>query len=233
MKKSVFFMLILALTALSFACNQTATNGNTTNHSGMNHSGMNHNSMPMNSNAQTNSNMQMNHGAMDHSQMKSDPDAASAPYDLQFIDTMAHHHEGAIQMAEMVLKKSQNEELKKFAQKIIDDQKKENAQMKDWREKWYAGKARAMNMEMPGMKDSMKMMAGDHMKMMGSMEGKAFDVHFLDMMIPHHRDAVTMSKEALNKAERAEIKTLANQIIKAQDAEIKQMTDWKAQWAKK
>jgi uncharacterized protein (DUF305 family) len=191
----------------------------------MNMNGMNHNSMPMNANHDMSNMKHM-------SEMKSDPNAASAPYDLQFIDTMTHHHQGAIEMAEMALKKSSNAELKTFAQKIIDDQKKEIAQMKEWREKWYAGKPAAMNMEMPGMGDSMKMMMGDGMKKMEAATGKDFDNHFLDMMTPHHAGAVVMSKEALTKAEHPEIKTLANQIIKAQEAEIKMMVDWKAKWAK-
>lgn len=82
------------------------------------------------------------------------------------------------------------------------------------------------------MKDSMKKMTPDHMKMMGSMSGKDFDVHFLDMMIPHHEGAVLMAKDALQKAEHEEIKTLANQIIKAQEQEIKKMQDWKTAWSK-
>ena len=169
---------------------------------------------------------------MHHDGMKSSPDASRQPYDLQFIDTMTHHHQGAIDMAEIALKKSQNAEIKTFAQKIIDDQKKEIAQMKEWREKWYSGKPAAMNMEMPGMNDSMKMMMGDGMKKFEAATGIEFDLMFLNMMIPHHEGAVTMAKEALTKAEHAEIKTLANGIIKAQEAEIKMMQDWKAKWSK-
>lgn len=184
--------------------------------------GMDHNSMPMNSNM-----------SMDHSGMKSSPNAASQPYDLQFIDTMTAHHKGAVDMAKMALTKSQNAELKTFAQKIIDDQNKEIAQMQGWRDKWYSGKPAAMNMEMPGMGDSMKMMTGDGMKKMEAATGKDFDIHFLDMMIPHHAGATVMAKEALTKAEHAELKTLATQIIKEQEAEIKMMTEWKAKWGNK
>jgi uncharacterized protein (DUF305 family) len=35
----------------------------------------------------------------DHAAMVSSPGAAEAPYDLQFIDTMIAHHQGAIDMA--------------------------------------------------------------------------------------------------------------------------------------
>ena len=52
------------------------------------------------------------------------------------------------------------------------------------------------------------------------------------MVTPHHAGAVTMAKEALMKAEHPEIKTLANQIIKAQEAEIKMMNEWKKRWSK-
>jgi uncharacterized protein (DUF305 family) len=231
-------ILVAAIAVLGgAACQQTAT-VNTNN------SAANRNSMPMNSNAMNGNEAAMNHNSMPmnsadhdmsqmhHSGMQSSPNAASQPYDLQFIDTMTHHHQGAIEMAEMALKKSQNPELKTFAQKIIDDQKKEISQMKEWREKWYAGKPAAMNMEMPGMGDSMKMMMGEGMKKMEAMSGKDFDVHFLDMMTPHHAGAVTMAQEALQRAEHPEIKTLANQIIREQEKEIKQMADWKSKWSK-
>ena len=235
--KTIILTIVLSVAAIAFAaCSQTA-NVNTNqamnrNAMTMNGNMMNGNSMAMNSNHSMSS-ADPNHGMSDEmGQMKSDPNAASAPYDLQFLDTMSAHHSGAVEMAEMALKKSENAELKTFAQKIIDDQKKEIAQMKDWREKWYAGKPAAMNMEMSGMMDSMKMMMGGEMKKMEAASGKDFDIHFLDMMTPHHAGAVMMAKEALTKAEHPEIKTLANQIIKAQEAEIKQMNDWKAKWSK-
>ncbi|MEJ7848237.1 MAG: DUF305 domain-containing protein [Pyrinomonadaceae bacterium] len=227
--KTIIFTVVFGIVAIaSAACSQTA--GNANNSTAMNHNGMmngnmamNHNSMPINANHDM--------SAM-HDEMKSSPNAAAQPYDLQFIDTMSAHHKSAIDMAEVAVKKTQNAELKTFAQKIIDDQKKEISQMKDWREKWYAGKPAAMNMEMPGMNDSMKTMMGDGMKKMEAMTGKDFDIHFLDMMTPHHAGASEMAKEALTKAEHPEIKTLANQIIKAQEAEIKQMADWKVKWSK-
>jgi uncharacterized protein (DUF305 family) len=57
-----------------------------------------------------------------------------------------------------------------------------------------------------------------------------FDAQFIDGMIVHHQGAIAMANEALSKAEKPEIKTLAQAILKAQDAEIKQMKDWRKQW---
>lgn len=215
--------IVAGLVAFGAACQPAAnvTTNSSVNKGMTNGNTANQNAMTMNANQH----MSMN-------QMQGDPDAASAPYDLQFIDTMSAHHKGAIEMAEVALKKSSNEELKKFAQNIITDQNKEIAQMKDWREKWFKDKAAAKNMEMAGMMDSMKMMMGDGMSKWESTSGKDFDLMFLNMMTPHHQGAVTMANEALKKAEHPEIKTLAQNIIKAQEAEIKQMAEWKAKWSK-
>ncbi len=228
--KTIILTVVLSMAAIAFAaCGQNATNNNSAmNHSGMNHNsmmnsnsmnmnGMNHNSQPMNSN------MQMN-----HSGMKSDANAASAPYDLQFIDTMTHHHQGAVEMAKMIDGKTNNADIIKFGKQIIADQDKEIAQMKDWREKWFKGAPKALNMEMPGMMDSMKM----DMSKMSNSKDKDFDLMFIEMMIPHHAGAVSMAKEALTKSEKAEIKTLAGNIIKAQETEIKMMNEWKTKWSK-
>jgi len=224
--KTLFLLATLGLTAAGLmGCGQPGSNANSTNHnsmmknsnSSMNMNGMNHNSMPMNSNM-----------SMDHSEMKSSPNAASQPYDLQFIDTMTAHHQGAVEMAKMVDGKTQNPDIKKFASQIIGDQEKEIAEMKGWRDKWFAGRPAAMNMEMPGMMDSMKM----DMAKLSNAKDKDFDLAFIDMMTPHHAGAVAMAKEALQKSEKVEVKTLAGQIIKAQEAEIKLMSEWKTKWSR-
>lgn len=215
--KTLFLMLTAGVAAFAFAACQSATNMNTERNSAGNMNGMDHNTMPMNGNSNMVKDMPM----------KSSPDAASQPYDLQFIDTMSEHHRSAIEMAKMAVEKSQNPELKSFAQKIFSDQDKENAQLKHWREKWFAGKPMAVNMEMGGMTASMPAM-----KKLETPTGKEFDLAFLDAMIAHHTGAVAMAKEARAKAERTEVKTMADQIIKAQEAEIKKMQDWKAAWNK-
>lgn len=221
--RTIFLVVVAAIAAAALAaCNQTVSNGNSAmNHGGMSNgssNSMNHNSMPMNSNMP----------GMDHNSMKSSPNAASAPYDVQFIDTMTAHHQSAIDMAKLAVTNADNAELKKFAEQIIADQNKEIGQMKDWREKWFSGKPPAMNMEMLGMMDSMKM----DMSKLSNSKGKAFDLAFVEMMTSHHNGAVTMAKEALTKAERPEIKALANTIIKAQEAEVKMMNGWKEKWSK-
>jgi len=147
------------------------------------------------------------------------PAAGSSPYDLQFIDTMIVHHQGAVEMATMAETRLQNEKLKALAKSIPADQQREIKQMKAWREQWYPGSPSAQNMTMPGMGGSMMDMS--HMKTMEA--GPAYDAMFIDMMIPHHQGAVQMGENALAKAERLEVKELSKKIIDAQTREIEQM----------
>ena len=51
------------------------------------------------------------------------------------------------------------------------------------------------------------------------MMGGAIDRYFIEQMIPHHEGAIDMAKLALTKAKRPEIKTLAGEIIEAQNKE--------------
>jgi uncharacterized protein (DUF305 family) len=213
-------LLLITFTAI-FALGFTACQSSETAESNINQN----NSAEANQNSVTEDLMSMKNRK--GSVKESSPDAANAPYDLQFLDTMIEHHQDAVNMAKPIVEKTDNRELKAFAAKIIADQNKEISQMKNWRKKWFAEKPPAMNAEMPGMMDSMK---GMNMKKMEAAGGKLLDMRFLDMMTKHHQGAITMSNEALEKAEHAEIKTLANQIIKAQEAEIKQMQDWKTAW---
>jgi uncharacterized protein (DUF305 family) len=215
MKTRAALFAALCLVTFGFACNQAANDNTRT--------GMNHNTnMPMNHNG-------MSTNEMDHSMMQSSPNAATAPYDLQFLDTMIAHHRGAVDMAGPCAAKAQHSEVKTLCSNIISSQEKEIAEMKAWRDKWFPGAAPALNMEMAGMSGSMM---GMDMKKLGSLSGNDFDLEFIREMIPHHEGAVTMAKEALQKSTKGEIKTLANAIIKAQEAEIKQMKEWQTAWAK-
>lgn len=70
-------------------------------------------------------------------QMDVDLGVANAEFDLRFIDAMIPHHEGALIMAEDLLKKSQRPEMLQLARNILASQQKEIEQMKQWRKAWY------------------------------------------------------------------------------------------------
>jgi len=172
----------------------------------------------------------MDHSKMDHSKMDSSPGAANAPFELQFIDTMIVHHQGAIDAAQLVATRAAHQELKDLAKSIISDQQREIAQMRTWRSSWFSESAPAINMDLPGMREGMHSM--DLEKLDGLKENE-FDLEFIRQMIPHHKGAVTMAKQLLSTDVRAELKTLADDIVRSQTAEIENMKIWEKEWSKK
>ena len=170
-------------------------------------------------------NSMMDHGGEGHTIGSFDEEQ---PYDLQFIDQMIMHHEGAIMSSEHMISDSERPELRQLAENIQESQSEQIEQMQEWREEWYGDDASQDS----GMMDSAQMeeMMGDGMleemmggSMQGMMGGNMADTMFLRMMIPHHQLAVEMSEEALEKAEHPELKELAQTIIDEQSAEIELM----------
>jgi uncharacterized protein (DUF305 family) len=143
-------------------------------------------------------------------------------YDLQFIDTMKSHHQTAVQMGQMAQQKASDAKIKAFGRNAADDQTREVQQMEEWRRQWYPNAPDAQNMQLPGAA-SMSM----DMSHMQSMSGPAFDMMFVDMMIPHHQGAIEMSRDALQKAQRKEVRDFARQVITKQEKEITELQNWK------
>jgi uncharacterized protein (DUF305 family) len=63
-----------------------------------------------------------------------------------------------------------------------------------------------------------------------SIDTRAADIMFAQMMIPHHQQAIEMSDMALSQASSNDIKDLADQIKGAQEPEIAVMRGWLANW---
>ncbi|MBF6612456.1 MAG: DUF305 domain-containing protein [Chloroflexi bacterium] len=169
----------------------------------------------------------------------SDP---NAEYDLRFIDEMSMHHQGAIMSAQVMIGGSKRPELRDLASRIEKGQQKQLDQMQAWRKQWYPNAPKpTMTTDMMGAggmgSASGGMMSGSsNSGMMGSMMvdmmggQDASDRMFLRMMIPHHQLAIDMAQDALKNAQRAELKTLAQQIVNDQSAEIKEMEGYLLTW---
>lgn len=153
----------------------------------------------------------------------------ASSYDLKFIDTMTQHHRDGLQMAKMATTKASHSELKQMAQKMVDGQQKEIAQMQSWRDAWFPSAPAAIDHQMPGMAETMKTMQADMSKLMRA-TGNDFDHQFIDVMSKHHASAIAMGKEALGKAQRSELKELATKIVDEQSKDNDKMKTMSAQW---
>jgi uncharacterized protein (DUF305 family) len=160
-------------------------------------------------------------------------------FDAQFIDMMVPHHKGAVDMAEIAQQRAERPEIAQMAEAIITAQENEIGQMKAWRLAWFGSDETPPMERMP----TVPGMGGGHAAHGGSgtmdmaADVKAlrsapepFDLAFIDAMIPHHQSAIDAAKAAATRAERAEIKELAQAIITDQQREIEQMQQWRQVW---
>jgi uncharacterized protein (DUF305 family) len=71
--------------------------------------------------------------------------------------------------------------------------------------------------------DAMKKMDAP---MMTALQAADPDVAFVGAMIPHHQGAIDMARAVLTHGKDEKVKAWAEQIIKAQEAEIAEMQTW-------
>jgi uncharacterized protein (DUF305 family) len=163
--------------------------------------------------------------------------------EVRFLQGMIDHHQMALDMAQDCLAKASTSEVIVLCQAVVDAQTPEIEQMVVWLRDWYGIAYAPMSMlivedqAMGEMNDgghsghgtADETLATDPAGMMGMMaglnrlEGRAYEIAWLESMIDHHDDALHMSERILQRAEHAELRTLAEAIISAQTAEIAMM----------
>lgn len=148
------------------------------------------------------------------------PNRSAANFEVRFMTTMIDHHQMAIEMAEICLAKAVNEELRGMCQDIIAAQSAEIQQMQSWLQEWYGITYQ------PTMKPRDRKM----LERLASLSGAEFEIAFMEILIKHHEKAIKEARHCLDKAAHAELRSLCENIIATQSAEIAQLQAWLCQW---
>jgi uncharacterized protein (DUF305 family) len=131
--------------------------------------------------------------------------------DVEFIDAMVPHHQMAVDMSDKELADGSDPEVQAMAKEMRDAQIAEIAQMKAVRAELTGSDAVPARHD-PHMTDDMTKMS--------AASGATLDRMFVEEMIPHHAGAITTAHEALPHLQRADMRALAEKIIRDQAAEI-------------
>lgn len=136
--------------------------------------------------------------------------------DIMFAQGMIPHHQQAIDISIIALKRSKNPAVKTLASEIIKAQKAEIAQMKYWLKVKKTPMSMSHDMGMSGMLSETQVSA------LAKLSGTKFDIAFLNNMIAHHQGALGMATW-LSGSKNSESLKLAKSIRLAQSSEITAM----------
>jgi uncharacterized protein (DUF305 family) len=143
--------------------------------------------------------------------------------DVAFATNMIPHHQQAVALSALVPDRTTNPEVTKLASDIAAAQGPEIETMKVFLVQWNenpdtdTGSGHSGHGPMQGMVDE------PTMAQLASLRGAEFDKLWLESMIGHHQGAIGMAKAEIANGENVDAKSLANDIVNAQQAEIGQM----------
>lgn len=138
--------------------------------------------------------------------------------DVAFARGMIPHHRQAIEMADLAESKAMSSEVRDLTAQIKAAQDPEIATMTGWLEDW----GESVDAE-DGGHGGMDMRDETELSELEAASGAGFDRMFLEMMVEHHRGAVTMAQRELEEGEFDPAQELAQSIIDGQNQEIQQM----------
>ncbi len=142
--------------------------------------------------------------------------ASASPEDMMFAAMMIPHHQQAVEMADIMLAKSDiSADVRDLATQIKNAQDPEIVQMQGWLASWNAENYMTMDhsQHMGGMLES------DQIDALKAASGEDAEKQFMQGMIAHHQGAIAMA-EAVSDSRLPEVKELAQNIMTSQTEEI-------------
>lgn len=141
-----------------------------------------------------------------------------------FARDMIVHHAQAVEMAEIIRGKTENDRIETLATDIVLTQQGQIGQMQGWLNLWdlpVAGTEPAMAwMGMPAGGRMPGMAPQEEINRLRDLPPAEADRLFLQLMIPHHEAAIPMSNAVLEQTGNPAVEKLANAIVASQKAEI-------------
>ena len=146
-----------------------------------------------------------------------------------FARDMSVHHAQAVEMAEIVRDRTEDEQIRVLATDMALTQQAQIGRMQGWLDAWglsatgtdptMAWMGHPTEGRMPGMATP------EEINELRNMPTREMDEHFLMLMIPHHRAAIPMSEAILQRTDRPEVERLAEAIVASQGSEIEYMQE--------
>ncbi|MDR7555042.1 MAG: DUF305 domain-containing protein [Armatimonadota bacterium] len=142
-----------------------------------------------------------------------------ATFDVAFLRELIPVHEEAIEIALAATLNADHPELLQWNQVVIDRKSAQVRQMLAWLQ--AAGAA-------PGRRNANAVT--EPVKKVRSLKGAALEKVYLPLMAAHLEQSVALARLAVTKASRAEVRTMARQIVQTETREAAMLRDWLRRW---
>lgn len=140
---------------------------------------------------------------------------AANEVDRNFVDAMILHHQDGIEMAEMAIRKAESSELRRLAQKMADEQRRDIEQLRSMRDESLDPNRPELG-GLPGM-------TGMNMKWLESKSGREFDRVFAIAMIDHHMGGIKLAEHDLSRGSVTTVKSKAREIRTKQRRDMRDL----------
>ena len=146
--------------------------------------------------------------------------------DVKFMQGMISHHAQAIEMTELLASRSGRDVMRRLAQRIELSQEDEIAMMQEWLRSRGQAVAELDAHHAPGWEPMPGMLTEEEMGRLEQAQAVEFDPLFLELMIKHHRGALTMVDTLLSQrgaAQDSQLFAFTSDITSDQSMEIDRM----------
>lgn len=160
-----------------------------------------------------------------------------------FARDMSEHHAQAVQMSQLVMQRTEDEDVRRLAVDIDNNQNFERGMMAGWLAQWDLPRARTgermtwmgehgdghdmadlpAGVPMPGMASP------SELEELTQAQGRQAEVLYLQLMTTHHISGVEMAQAALDLASDEDVRAAAQRMVDAQAGEIALMTQMLAE----
>ena len=171
----------------------------------------------------------VDHSRRHNSTVESSPNAASAPYELQFLDTVIAQHEAVIDMAQFAQTRAGSDQVKSVANDTIAEQRRELADLRGLRAKFYAGSPQAINLKLSGAADSFEAI---DLEKLDDLKEKPFDEEFIRELDATFRASNVLARSPASQNSQtsndteitASVRHLAQQLMENRDRDLERLS---------
>lgn len=134
--------------------------------------------------------------------------------DLRYLNAMARHHKGAMDLALQVKDKTKRDEIRTLAENILKDEPVLIMELINWKREWYNDASGVKDPEVPNL---------------GGSDEKT-DLRFLNALIAHHLDGIEMTGEIKTKSSRSEVLNNADAVENFLNSTLPVLKQWRQDW---